>query len=141
MNSRLFPKLVAVLDHTERLALAQVKVVGGDELAAFVPVLDTLADLHGAVITADALHCQRAHADYLHARGAHYLFTVKGNQPTLRRAPARLPWGHAPGLRERNAGHGRIESRSIKVIDPPPTGGPVTPPGPASRAPSPRPTR
>ena len=110
-------KLVAVLDHAERLALVQVEVVGGDELAAFAPALDTLADLHGVVVTADALHCQRGHADYLHARGAHYLFTVKSNQPTLRRALVRLPWGQVPGLRERNVGHGRIESRSIKVVD------------------------
>jgi predicted transposase YbfD/YdcC len=110
-------KLVAVLDHAEHLALSQVQVVDGDELAAFVPVLDTLADLHGVVVTADALHCQRTHADYLHARGAHYLFTVKANQPTLRRALARLPWAQVPGLRERNVGHGRTESRSIKVID------------------------
>jgi predicted transposase YbfD/YdcC len=110
-------KLVAVLDHAEQLALSQVEVAGGDELAAFVPALDTLADLHEVVVTADALHCQRAHADYLRARGAHYLFTVKGNQPTLRRALARLPWSQAPGLRERNVGHGRTESRSIKVID------------------------
>jgi predicted transposase YbfD/YdcC len=110
-------KLVAVLDHAERLALSQVQVTDGDELAAFIPVLDTIADLRGVVVTADALHCQRAHAEYLHARGAHYLFTVKGNQPTLRRALARLPWAHAPGQRERNAGHGRTESRSIKVID------------------------
>ena len=110
-------KLVAVLDHAERLALAQVKVVGGDELAAFVPMLDSVADLRGSVVTADALHCQRAHADYLHARGAHYLFTVKGNQPTLRRTLARLPWAQVPGLRERTVGHGRTESRSIKVID------------------------
>jgi hypothetical protein len=85
-------KLVAVLDHADHLTLAQVEVVGGDELAAFEPVLDTLADLRGVVVTADALHCQRAHADYLQARGAFYLFTVKGNQPTLRRALAQLPW-------------------------------------------------
>jgi predicted transposase YbfD/YdcC len=110
-------KLVAVFDHVEQLALSQVQVVGADELAAFAPVLDTVHAPRGAVVTADALHCQRTHADYLHARGAHYLFTVKGNQPTLRRALARLPWAHAPGLRERNAGHGRTESRSIKVLD------------------------
>jgi predicted transposase YbfD/YdcC len=60
---------------------------------------------------------QREHATWLHERGAHYLFTVKGNQPTLRRALARLPWVQVPGLRERNVGHGRTESRSIKVID------------------------
>src|SRR3954462_3916668 len=110
-------KLVAVLDHAEHLALSQVQVVDGDELAAFVPVLDTLADLHGVVVTADALHSQRTHAHYLHARGAHYLFTVKANQPTLRRALTRLPWAKAPGLRDRTVGHGRTESRSIKVID------------------------
>jgi predicted transposase YbfD/YdcC len=110
-------KLVAVLDHAERLALAQIEVVGGDELASFMPVLDTLADLHDVLVTADALHCQRGHAEYLHGRGAHYLFTVKGNQPRLRRALARLPWGSAPGLRDRTVGHGRTESRSIKVLD------------------------
>jgi predicted transposase YbfD/YdcC len=110
-------KLVAAFDHAEHLVLAQVEVVGQDELAAFAPVLDTVPDLRAVVVTADALHCQRAHAEYLHARHGHYLFTVKGNQPTLRRALARLPWAQVPGLRERHAGHGRSESRSIKVID------------------------
>jgi predicted transposase YbfD/YdcC len=110
-------KLVAVFDHTHGLVLAQAEVAGGDELAAFIPVLDILPDLRDVVITADALHCQRAHAAYLHSRGAHYLFTVKGNQPGLRRALAQLPWAQAPGLIERQQSHGRAESRSIKVID------------------------
>jgi predicted transposase YbfD/YdcC len=110
-------KLVAVFDHAAQLALSQVQVVGADELAAFAPVLDTVADLRGVLVTADALHCQRTHADYLHARGAHYLFTVKGNQPTLRRALARLPRSQVSGTRDRQVGHGRTESRSIKVID------------------------
>src|SRR4051795_5070139 len=37
--------------------------------------------------------------------------------PTPRRALTRLPWAQAPGLIDRQAGHGRIESRSIKVLD------------------------
>jgi hypothetical protein len=90
-------KLVAVFDHAEHLALSQVEVVGGDELAAFAPVLDTVPDLRGVVVTADALHCQPTPAEYLHGRGAHYLFTVQGNQPTLRQALARLPWARCPG--------------------------------------------
>jgi predicted transposase YbfD/YdcC len=110
-------KLAAVFDHAHGLVLAQAEVAGGDELAAFIPALEILPDLRGVLITADALHCQRAHATYLHGRGAHYLFTVKGNQPALRRALAGLPWAQAPGLIERQQGHGRIESRSIKVID------------------------
>src|SRR4051794_954490 len=66
-------KLVAAFHHAEHLVLAQVEVVGQDELAAFAPVLDTVPDLREVLVTADALHCQRAHAEYLHARGAHYL--------------------------------------------------------------------
>jgi hypothetical protein len=108
---------VAAFDHVEHLVLSQTAVVDGDELAAFAPVLDTVPDLRAAVVTGDALYRQRTHADYLHARGARYLFTVKGNQPTLRRALARLPWAPVSGLRERQVGHGRTESRSIKVID------------------------
>ena len=68
-------------------------------------------------MTADALHCQRQHAAWLSARGGHYLFTVKANQPTLRRALAGLPWAQVDGIRRRDRGHGRTESRSIKVLD------------------------
>jgi predicted transposase YbfD/YdcC len=63
------------------------------------------------------LHCQRGHADFLAARGGHYLFAVKANQPTLATALRRLPWATAPGSRRRGRGHGRTESRSVKVID------------------------
>src|SRR3954468_10457190 len=44
-------KLVAVFDHAEHLALAQVEVVDGDELAAFAPVLNIVPALRGAVVT------------------------------------------------------------------------------------------
>lgn len=110
-------KLAAVFAPGPGLVLAQATIAGGDELGSFAPVLDRLPDLREVVVTADALHCQRGHADYLHDRGGHYLFTVKGNQPRLRAALAGLPWAQAPGLIERGSGHGRAESRSIKVID------------------------
>ena len=110
-------QLISIYEHGHRLVLAQVGVVDGDEIAAFTTALATLPDLHGVVVTADALHCQREHARWLSARGGHYLFTVKGNQPTLRRALAALPWAAVEGTRRRDRGHGRIESRSIKVLD------------------------
>jgi predicted transposase YbfD/YdcC len=110
-------KLVCVYDHAQRLVLTQTGVVDGDEIAAFTAALSTLPGLHEVLVTADALHCQREHATWLHARGGHYLFTVKNNQPTLRRALAALPWAQVPGSRRRQAGHGRVESRSIKVVD------------------------
>jgi predicted transposase YbfD/YdcC len=110
-------KLVCVYDHAQQLVLTQTGVVDGDEITAFTAALSTLPDLREVLITADALHCQRAHASWLHARGGHYLFTVKSNQPALRRALATLPWGQVPGSRRRQLGHGRVESRSIKVVD------------------------
>jgi predicted transposase YbfD/YdcC len=110
-------KVFGVYEHASHLVLTQTTVADGDEIAAFTAALTTLPDLHGVVVTADALHCQREHATWLHARGGHYLVTVKANQPTLRRALAALPWAQVPGSRRRQAGHGRAESRSVKVID------------------------
>jgi predicted transposase YbfD/YdcC len=109
-------KLVAAYDHDAGLVLGQVAVVGGDEIAALPQVLGTLADLPGSVVTADALHCQDASADWIVAAGAHFVLTVKGSRPRLRRALAAQPWGPVPGLRHTECGHGRAETRSIKVI-------------------------
>jgi predicted transposase YbfD/YdcC len=110
-------KLISVYDHGAGLVLTQAAVADGDEIAAFAVALDYLPDLAGCLITADALHCQRTHAEFLTTRGGHYLFTVKANQPTVRAAVRRLPWAAAGGSRRRDRGHGRTESRSIKVID------------------------
>lgn len=48
------------------------KAVSG-ETTCFQPLLDTLADLAGTVVTSDALHTQREHATYLRGRRAHYI--------------------------------------------------------------------
>src|SRR4051794_32679496 len=109
-------KLVAAYDHDAGLVLGQVAVVGSDEIAALPEVLDTLPDLAGSVVTADALHCQDSHAQWILDAGAHFVLTVKGNRPRLRRALATQPWGAVPGLRHTESGHGRAETRSIKVI-------------------------
>src|SRR3954465_4060034 len=83
---------------------------------ALPAVLDTVGDLHGRVVTADALHCQDSSARWLLAHGAHYVFTVKGNRPKLRAALAAQPGGRVPGTKMVELGHGRRESRSIKVL-------------------------
>jgi len=43
-----------------------------NEINTFGPLLDRL-NITGAIITADALRTQRAHATYLTGRGVHYL--------------------------------------------------------------------
>ncbi len=109
--------LLAAFDHTHGVVLGQVDVATKtNEIPLFSRLLDRI-ELTGAVVTADALHAQRAHAHYLVAeRGAHYLLTVKGNQPTLHAQLAALPWGEVPvGDDSRDRGHGRVERRTLKV--------------------------
>jgi hypothetical protein len=88
--------LLAVIDHQARVVLGQVEVdtkAEGktSEITRFAPLLDTV-DLTDVVVTADALHTQRGHVEYLASRGAHWVFTVKGNQPNLRTQLTGLPW-------------------------------------------------
>lgn len=67
--------VLGAVDHAQGVVLAQRETPGkASEISEFAPLLQTL-DLADAVVTADALHAQRGHADYLTHRGAHYLFT------------------------------------------------------------------
>ncbi len=111
------PHLLAALDHTTGAVLGQLQVDGkSNEITAFAPLLDGI-DIAGAVVTADALHTQRAHVEYLTGRGADWVFTAKGNQPTLLAALKALPWGQVDVAHEtRGKAHGRLEWRSMKIV-------------------------
>lgn len=109
--------LLAACAHLSGLVLAQLDV--GEkthEITCLQPLLDTLADLAGVVVTSGAMHTQRGHASYLLGRGAHYIVTVKGNQKKFHKQLKSLPWKQIPLLgRTRDTGHGRGEIRRIKV--------------------------
>jgi predicted transposase YbfD/YdcC len=110
--------LLAVMDHTTRTVLAQRQVDGAPgEVPGFQPLLAEL-DLAGVVVTADALQTRREAAEFLvTVKQAHYLFTVKANQPTLLARCAHLPWHNVPVLdRTRDRAHGRVELRTLKAV-------------------------
>jgi predicted transposase YbfD/YdcC len=110
--------LLAAMDHTTRAVLAQRQVDGAPgEVPALRPLLADL-DLAGVVVTADALQTHRDAAEFLVTRKqAHYLFTVKGNQPTLLDRCAALPWHRVPVAdRTRDQAHGRAELRTLKAV-------------------------
>jgi hypothetical protein len=91
--------LLAALDHTHGVVLGQTEVDGkSNEITAFAPLLDEI-ELQDVLITADALHTQRGHAEYLHKRGGHYLWIAKANQPRLHTPLLRLPWQKIPVVR------------------------------------------
>ena len=117
--------LLAAATHSDSLVLAQVEVgAKTNEIPMFAPLLDQLtdlgADLSEMVITADALHTQRAHAEYLHSVGAEFVLTVKQNQPGLYAALDALPWADTPIThRDVDTGHGRITTRTIQTLPAP----------------------
>lgn len=108
--------LLAAFDHAHGVVLGQVGVdTKTNEIPMFTTLLDR-ADIKDAVVTADALHAQRSHAEYLHRRGAHYLLIVKRNQPGLHAQLAALPWRDAPAAyTKRERGHGRTERRTLEI--------------------------
>jgi len=109
------PHLVAALDHTNGTVLGQVAIAAkSNEIPA---VRDLLAcfDLTGVVVTVDAMHTQVDTATAITSAGGHYVFTVKGNTPTLHRQLKALPWKDVPAHSATVTRNGRRATRTIKV--------------------------
>jgi len=79
--------LFAAMVQGNRAVIAQNEVEHKtNEITGFAPLLKDL-DLKDAVVTADAMHAQKAHAKFLvEEKQADYLFGVKENQPNLLKA-------------------------------------------------------
>ena len=104
--------------------MAQCNVDGKTkEITQFEPLLKDLP-LEGALVTADAMHCQVNHAVFLiRDKKADYLFTVKDNQPSLHDWAKALcemnePWDQSSFCRKQ---HGRIEEQTLALFEPQPT--------------------
>jgi predicted transposase YbfD/YdcC len=66
-----------------RLVLGEVAVDGKSNEITAIPKLLELLELTGAIVTVDALGCQKDIAAQIRARGADYVLAVKDNQPHL----------------------------------------------------------
>lgn len=110
--------LMAAIDHGTGAVLGQVSVAEkSNEIPYFSTLLDGIKDLKDVVVTADALHTQRKHAEYLHDRGAFYVLTVKGNQPGLHDQCASLPWQRVrAGNKTRETANGRDIDRTVRCV-------------------------
>ena len=117
--------LVAGYDHASGVTLGQVACspeagTGGEVAAAkeLAAILDDRGLLADSVITVDAGFTARELAADLRSRGAHWILRIKGNQKTLHTRLKALPWARVPeAARVRSVGHGRAETRTIRVID------------------------
>ena len=117
--------MVSAFAARQRLVLAQTKV--GDkssEIVALPALLDMLS-IEGAVVTIDAIGCQREIARKIIDKKADYILALKGNQGTLRAdvelfANEQKTGGFpdtAVSVDETIDGdHGRIETRRVTVV-------------------------
>jgi predicted transposase YbfD/YdcC len=117
--------MVSAFAASQRLVLGQVKVAEkSNEITAIPKLLDMLT-VEGAIITIDAMGCQRAIARKIIEKKADYVFGLKGNQGSLRedvellvteqkaRDFADSEISQATTI---DADHGRIETRTTTVI-------------------------
>ncbi|WP_141363698.1 ISAs1 family transposase [Glutamicibacter uratoxydans] len=110
--------LPALVDQHTGAVCAQMPVgAKTNQITQFSAPLVHFLDLKGKVTTADALHTQTPHARYLRARGAHYVFTVKGSHPKLQDELQQIPRDQVPvGSRNVEMKNGRRTIRTIRTI-------------------------
>lgn len=75
--------LVSAWATHSQLSLGQVAVDGKSNEITAIPTLLDLLDLHGALVTIDAMGCQKAIAAKIVAKGGDFLLAVKDNQEHL----------------------------------------------------------
>jgi len=117
--------LVSAWATAQHLSLGQVAVEAKSNEITAIPVLLELLDLQGALVTIDAMGCQKAIARKIVDQGGHYALTVKDNQEHLR-ADIQQAFEKAfdtdfAGLdydtyETRERGHGRDEYRCYTVL-------------------------
>ena len=117
--------LVSAWACANHLLLGQQAVADKSNEITAIPELLKLLDLHGALVTIDAMGCQKQIAAEVVAAGADYVLAVKENQPTLYADVRRV---FLDGLEEDFAGlehryrytadlgHGRAEERHYHVV-------------------------
>lgn len=117
--------LVSAWASANHLILGQVAVEGKSNEITAIPKLLELLTVHGAVVTIDAMGCQKEIAAKIRERRCHYVLAVKENQPNLlhdiqdffERAHDKDFAGIAHDCYETtSSGHGRHEKRSCEVI-------------------------
>jgi predicted transposase YbfD/YdcC len=121
--------LVSAWASANHLVLGQQAVADKSNEITAIPELLRLLDLQGALVTIDAIGCQRKVTAQIIAAGGDYVLAVKDNQPTLHADVRRVFLDGLEddfaGLEHRywhtaERGHGRGEERHYHVVAVPP---------------------
>jgi predicted transposase YbfD/YdcC len=106
-----------------KLSLGQVVVHEKSNEITAIPELLQVLEISGALVTIDAMGCQREIADRIRERGGDYVLAVKQNQPKLyeqvEQALTEALEGDTEDLDEHQTvekGHGRTETRTYAIV-------------------------
>lgn len=112
--------LVSAYAHAAGLILGGVAVDHKTNEIKAIPEVLKMLELQGAIVTIDAMGCQKDIADAIIKKGADYLLALKGNQGTLHQDV--VDFFKDPVLSaacktatSQDVGHGRIEKRTARV--------------------------
>ena len=117
--------MVSAFAARQRLVLGQIKVDAKSNEITAIPALIEMMEIEGAVVTIDAMGCQRAIAELILKKKADYIFSLKGNQGTLNDdVKLFVAEQQAKGFEDAkvtrhetvDGDHGRIETRRYTVI-------------------------
>jgi predicted transposase YbfD/YdcC len=117
--------LVSAWATQANVSLGQVAVDGKSNEITAIPKLLELLDLQGALVTIDAIGCQKAIAKRIVAGGGDYVLVVKGNQERLlsdiqetvaAALDNELPAGTVRQFTTMDRDHGRQEERSCVMV-------------------------
>jgi predicted transposase YbfD/YdcC len=123
-GSRAAIHMVSVWASKAQLVMAQRATDDKSNEITAIPKLLELISLHGAVVTIDAMGCQKAIAAKIVEGGGDYILAVKDNQPTLHEE-LKLLFDDAMARQfdhmgyddheQVDKGHGRVETRRVWV--------------------------
>ena len=117
--------MVSAFAARQRLVLAQTKVNEKSNEIAAIPALLDMLSIEGAIVTIDAMGCQRNIAQKIVDKKADYGLALKGNQGTLRDdvelfATDQKISGYADTIisvdQTVDGDHGRVETRRVTVV-------------------------
>src|SRR3984893_12813930 len=117
--------MVSAFAARQRLVLGQVKVAEKSNEIVAIPALLEMLAIEGAIVTIDAMGCQRDIAEKILEKKADYVLALKGNQGTLREdVEVFVAEQKANGFEDTkisqhqtvDGDHGRIETRTYTAI-------------------------
>jgi predicted transposase YbfD/YdcC len=118
--------MVSAWCEANHLVLGQVATEEKSNEITAIPQLLEMIDVRNAVVTIDAMGCQKAIAEKIVEGKGHYVLQLKDNQPTLH-ALVKETFEELTGRgipcvpfryhEETDAGHGRVETRRIWTTD------------------------